>query len=557
MINSLKSRVGRIASARSLWSPSALRMLLPMLLLAAGITALAMMYLWHDDARYKPVFGAQERVPAADMMAVLDAEQIHYRIHPASGQVLVPEDELGRVRMLLAGKGVVAKLPDGLELVDKNDPLGVSQFVQDVRFRRGLEGELAQSIMALGPVANARVHLSLARSSSFVSSDGEKSSASVMLNLKPGQQLNAEQTLAVINLVSGSVASLEPARVTVVDQDGNFLSAHVDTSEGVAGLAGGSDAASRFRNDTLRNVRELLAPTLGDNNFKVSVTADVDNDRVEETREQYGEAPKVTNEAVRDEQDQEPLALGVPGSLSNRPVTIEASAPAGAAPNVSRKNAATRQYAYDRTITQVKRSRGSLKRLSVAVVLNNSASPTPANGWSPAQLANIDRILRNGLGLDAARGDKLVVSSLSFPAREAPLPWWQERSTVESAVGYGLYALMLLLGWLLLVRPLFKLLREWLATRQQEVELNEIAMAPQAALAAPQEGAEEALAANPVAALAAPAAAALPMVPLLENYDLPPAGSSVDVLVDHLKTLAGKEPERVAEVVKQWVQKRG
>ncbi|SCK17488.1 flagellar M-ring protein FliF [Vogesella sp. LIG4] len=546
-----------MAGMRGLLSPANVRMLLPMLLLAAGITALAMMYLWHDDARYKPVFGAQEHVPAAEMMAVLDAEKVPYRIHPVSGQVLVPEDELGKVRMLLAGKGVVAKLPEGLELVDKNDPLGVSQFVQDVRFRRGLEGELTQSIMALGPVANARVHLSLARSTSFVSSDGEKSSASVMLSLKPGQQLSAEQTLAVINLVSGSVASLEPSRVTVVDQDGNFLSAHVDPAEGIAGLAGGSDAANRFRSDALRNVRDLLAPTLGDGNYKVSVTADVDNDKVEETRERYGEAPKITNEAVRNEQDQEPVALGVPGSLSNRPVAIDASSPAGASPNASHKNAATRQYAYDRTITQVKHARGALKRLSVAVILNNAVAPSAAKGWTPEQLASFDSILRNGLGLDAARGDKLVVSSLSFPAHAVEQPWWQERSTVESGVSYGAYALLLLLGWLLLVRPLLKILRQWVATRQSEIELNEVAMNTPAALAAPQ--VLEPQAAAQAATLAAPQAGAvrLPMVPLLENYDLPPAGSSVDVLVDHLKSLAGKEPERVAEVVKQWVQKRG
>ncbi|WP_280954808.1 hypothetical protein [Paludibacterium denitrificans] len=116
--------------------------------------------------------------------------------------------------------------------MDKNDPLGVSQFVQDVRFRRGLEGELAQSIMTLDPIQSARVHLSIAKSSSFVSADGEKSTASVVLNLKPGQKLNKEQTAAIINMVAGSVASLDPQRVTVVDQAGNFLSSHVDLSDG-------------------------------------------------------------------------------------------------------------------------------------------------------------------------------------------------------------------------------------------------------------------------------------------------------------------------------------
>ena len=111
----------------------------PLALLAAGITAVVMMFMWRGDASYKPLFGAREKVAAADMMAVLDGAGIAYRVHPDSGQVLVPENELGEVRMLLASKGVVAKLPAGLDLMDGKDPLGVSQLVQDVRFRGGLE----------------------------------------------------------------------------------------------------------------------------------------------------------------------------------------------------------------------------------------------------------------------------------------------------------------------------------------------------------------------------------------------------------------------------------
>jgi flagellar M-ring protein FliF len=129
---------------------------------------MVLMYLWNDQSGYKPVFGAREKVSSPDMMAVLDSRPHPYRLHPDIGQVLVPQSMLGKVRMLLAAKGVTAQLPAGLELMDKSDPLGVSQFVQDVRFRRGLEGELAQSIMTLDAIASARVHLSIAKSTSFV-----------------------------------------------------------------------------------------------------------------------------------------------------------------------------------------------------------------------------------------------------------------------------------------------------------------------------------------------------------------------------------------------------
>lgn len=568
MLKALTTRLAPAWQARPALPAGFAKSLLPLLGLAVLGTALALMLMWRDQASYKPVFGARERVASGEVLAVLEAEHIGYRLHPDTGQVLVPEGQLGKVRMLLAAKGVVAKLPAGLELMDKNDPLGVSQFVQDVRFRRGLEGELAQSIMSLDAVDSARVHLSIAKSSSFVLSDGQKSSASVVLALKPGRVLSNEQIAAAINLVAGSVASLEPGRVSLVDQAGNLLSARVDLSEGFDANQG-NEAQRRHQDEVRRNVRELLAPVLGEENYKLSVTAEVNNDRVQETREQYGDAPKLTNEAMREEQDRERIALGIPGSLSNRPVNAPdagASAPADGNASTARKNAATRQYAYDRSITQVKKSRGTLARLSVAVVLNNGAAPGGAKSWTPDDLAKVERLLSNGLGINAQRGDKLAVSTLNFPQPPAQAPWYEQRDNVLQFGGWMGYALAALLGYFLLARPLLRLAQQSLGQGARPVAgapgLSPLEPLGQPALA----GGAGAAAGVPLPELAGQAAApGLPappaeqpmaVVPLLENYELPPPGSPVDVLVDHLKVLAAKEPERVAEVVKQWVQKK-
>lgn len=560
--------------------PPALRNNLSLLLgLAVAITAAVMLFLWQDQSNYKPVFGAREKVAASDMMSVLEAEAIPYRIHPESGQVMVPSGELGKVRMLLAAKGVTAQLPAGLELMDRNDPLGVSQFVQDVRFRRGLEGELAQSILTIDAIASARVHLAIAKSSSFVAGAGDQSSASVVVAVKPGRSLSNEQIAAIVNMVSSSVANLNPARVSLVDQAGNYLSSRVDLSDGYDGQAQGqgeNSAAKRYTDEVRSNVNELLAPVLGANNFKMSVTADVDNDKIEETQEKYGEAPKVTSEAMREEMERNRMALGVPGTLSNRPPVADPAAAEGQAPDAAakpddgsaRKNATTRQYAYDRAITQIKRSRGRLKKLSVAVVLNNASAANPKVGYTPAELANIEKILKGGLGIDAARGDVLTVSSLTFPAAPVAQEWWQERDNVVDMTNYGLYALGALLAYLLLARPLLRAATARLAPQPPLMPAPPALPGAPGGAAASADGAIAALPAGSPAALGTPAlagAAALadattpgkmPVVPLLENYDLPPAGSAVDVMVDHLKVLAGKEPERVAEVVKQWVQKK-
>ncbi|MDN2672391.1 flagellar basal-body MS-ring/collar protein FliF [Janthinobacterium sp. SUN026] len=554
--------------------PALLKNLVPIVVLAIGITAMVTMYAWRDQANYKPVFGAREKVAVTDMMATLDAEHIPYRLHPDSGQVLVPDAMLGKVRMLLASKGVTAQLPAGLELMDKNDPLGVSQFVQDVRFRRGLEGELAQSIMTMDAIASARVHLSIAKSTSFVASDGDKSSASIVVALKPGRTLAPEQIAAVINMVAGSVASLAPTRVSLVDQGGNLLSAHVDLTDGFDASAAGNEGAKRFQDEIRRNVTGLLGPVIGEDNFKLSVTAAVNNDRVDETLEKYGEAPKVTSEAMREEQERNRTVAGIPGSLSNRPPAAAVPAPAdaaGAAPadgapkpsddGTARKNATTRQYAYDRSITQIKRSRGRLEKLSVAVVLNSAAAPNPKTGWTPAELGNIEKMLNSGLGINAQRGDSLSLTALAFPAKPPVAQWWEERDTVVDFSSWLLYALGAILGYFLILRPLLRLLTTRLAPpplKQLDPALALGGSAAAGATGAAVAGAP-ALGVNgtPLALEGEAAAGSMPVVPLLENYDLPPPGSAVDVMVDHLKVLAEKEPERVAEVVKQWMQKNG
>jgi len=537
--------------------PPLLRNNLPLMLgLAVAVTAAVMMFMWQDQSSYKPVFGAREKVVAADMMTVLEAEQIPYRVHPDSGQVLVPSSQLGKVRMLLAAKGVTAQLPAGLELMDRNDPLGVSQFVQDVRFRRGLEGELAQSILTMDSIASARVHLAIAKTSSFVTGNADGNSASVVVAVKPGRTLGNEQIAAIVNMVSGSVAGLSPQRVSLVDQAGNYLSSRIDLADGFDGAAQGDTAAKRHADEVRANVNDLLAPILGVANYKVSVTAAVDNDRIEETQEKYGEAPKVTSEAMREEMEKSRMAMGVPGTLSNRPPAPAAAEGAGAPPaekaddGSARKNATTRQYAYDRAITQIKRERGRLKKLSVAVVLN-ATSAADGKAWTPAELTNIEKILAGGLGIDATRGDVLAVSAMKFPAAPVEQAWWQQRDNIVDMASWALWAVGALLAYFLLARPLLRAATARLAPSPAKPAIPATPALPGATAAA--------LTALPagVTALEAPAQGSPgAVIPLLENYDLPPSGSPVDVMVDHLRVLAAKEPERVAEVVKQWVQKK-
>ena len=237
------------------------------------------------------------------------------------------------------------------------------------------------------------------------------------------------------------------------------------------------------------------------------------------------------------------MALGVPGSLSNRPPTDKAGAAPGddkSGPH-SQKNAVTRQYAYDRNVVQIKRSPVRVKRVSVAVVLSNVAAPD-RKAWTSAQLANIEKILRSGIGMDETRKYQLNVSAIDFhdAPQETALPWWRRPENLLTMGSYAGYALLALLGFLLVLRPLLKILREWVANQRP---LADAAAAP--VVAAEAAGEAETL----------PATSSEPLRE--DDIQLPPVGSGADVLVEHLKLLAVQAPERVADVIKPWIRKHG
>jgi len=150
------------------------------------LTAAIVGSLWHSNSGYTALFGSQENLSISQVITVLDGEKVAYRIDPDSGQILVPQAQLSGIRMTLAAKGVQAISPAGYELMDKDEVLGSSQFVQNIRYKRSLEGEMAQSIMSLDAVETARVHLALEEESAFVVSDKPQNSASVMVRLHYG-----------------------------------------------------------------------------------------------------------------------------------------------------------------------------------------------------------------------------------------------------------------------------------------------------------------------------------------------------------------------------------
>lgn len=517
-------------------------------LLAAGAvaaTAIIVSLLWNSNHGYVSLYGRQENLPVSQIVTVLDGEKLDYRIDPQSGQILVPQTALSKTRMTLAAKGVQATLPNGYELMDKDEVLGSSQFVQNIRYKRSLEGELAQSIMTLDSVESARVHLALNEESSFVVSNEPQNSASVVVRLHYGATLNMDQVNAIVHLVSGSIPGLKASMVSVVDQIGNLLTDGIASGEAVSAATRKHDQILQdIQDKTRQSVANVLDSLVGKGNYRVSVMPDLDLSNIDETQEHYGDEPKINREENIQDSDTNQIAMGIPGSLSNRPPIAPNQVTNDNTPapkNESQPQALSkhsenkRDYSYDRSVQHIQHPGFAVKRLNVAVVLNQAA-PALKN-WKPEQTTQLTALLNNAAGINTQRGDNLTLSLLTFVPQETPvepvIPLWKDESVLAWArmAGYGLLALLLLL---FVVRPVIKRLT---AVREKPL-MPALEAAP---ASEPHFSGEEEERKN----------AELPSFP--GDDSLPSQSSGLEVKLEFLQKLAMNDTDRVAEVLRQWI----
>lgn len=506
-----------------------------MLLIAlAGSMALsAVLLLWSQTNDWQPLYGNQEMYDASSISEVLEVQGIEYRIHPSSGQIMVDASKISEARMQVSAAGVKASLPDGLKLLDKDQSLGTSQFMENARYRFGLEGELAKTVISLKAVRNARVHLALPKRSAFVRQQ-EKSSASVFVDLFAGSRLDDKQVEAIVNLVAGSVPGLERSDVSVVDQQGNLLSRDISLNNGLMAQANTQmQYLKSLEQHYIERVNTLLDPILGSSNFRVQVSAAVGFDRIEQTAEEFD--PE--NRTVRSEQGRERLnaasdAGGIPGTLSNQPPI---TTPDETAPETEvTQNEYTRNYELNRTVRHTSYQQGQLQRLSVAVVINNSPEAVAVIGeWNQAKLDGMQNLIRDAVGFSAERQDQVTIHTASFlpvPETEFSAPsWWQQPETMT----YAKYGTSILLGLAVIIFLLRPLVNKTLAVTQEN-QGEAISLEHQ------QEKSNRVGIEHPA---------------FLDESTalLPPELADFDTQLSHLRKLAVKEPDRVAQVVKLWM----
>lgn len=448
--------------ARGFSALSLLRQLGLMLGLAASVALGFYVVLWARTPEYSMLYGSLSDVEMAEVAAALDTSAIGYRIERGSGAITVPAESLHEARLKLASRGLPRGSGTGFELLDEKQGFGTSQFMEQARYNRAIEGELARTIATLHSVESARVHLAIPKRSVFLR-DKDKPRASVVLRLFSGARLDDERLAGIVHLVASSIPGLEADSVTVVDQGGRLLTASDD-----AGVMAGSARQLAYRrkleNDYIKRIEDILVPIVGEAGVRAQVATEIDFTVVESTTESY----QPDNRAVRSEETFEESTTGngvagVPGALTNQPppagtTSVQEETGEQAAPLNSTRRA-TRNYEVDRNISHTRTAPGSISQLSVAVLVDYRTQADDSGGTervplSVDELQRIEDLVKEAVGFSEQREDSIKVTNIPFKVVDEvsevmpPVPIWKQPwigSVVKQALG-GILVLFMVFG---------------------------------------------------------------------------------------------------------------
>ena len=540
----------------------ATRQLLLLVAVAAAVALGVAVVLWSRGPNYGLLYAGLEQKDASAITQELQAANTPYQLSSDGSSIMAPAADLAALRLKLAAKGLPQGSAASSALPATDSPFGMSDLAERTRYQQLLEADLGATIGGLQSVRAARVHLALPKPSAFIR-DSREASASVLVTLYPGRQLDAGQVAAIVHLVAASVPNLEAGQVSVIDQQGQLLTTDPESP----GAVGDNRLriATRIENTYAQRIEELLMPLVGPGRVHAQVHADLDFSRTEKATETFGhEHPALRSEQTSSEQHgADTAAGGVPGALSNQPPSMVAQ-PTAAKPDAGKtatatataataspgesSSSATRNYELDRTISHVSDPAGRLARLTVAVVLDDKlvspdkpgdAADDPAAApkavpFSAQELQHLTDLTKNAVGFDPARGDSVSVVNQAFqrgPALDAlpETPLWG-RPGVMDLIKQGIGVLIALLVAFGLLRPLLKgLLRGETAAR---------------ALPSPMPQISVRIDDDPAANEPARLSGAMPTL-------------SYEQRVGQARRMVGENSKQVAQVVKNWVSEDG
>ena len=404
------------------------------------------------------LYGDLETRDAGSVVAALERQRVPYRLAAGGSQVLVPAQDVPRLRLSLAREGLPSGGSIGNELFDRGESLTTTPFQQEMNRLRAMEGELARSIRALNGVRAARVHLVLPRREAF-SRERAEAQASVLLTMQGAQRLDRDGVQAVLHLVVAAVPGLRAQSVSIVDSRGELLARGGQALSGPAG-AQTQDELRRGQEARLsRAVEDMLERVLGPGRVRAEVALDMDFDRVETREERYDPENQVARSTQSSNETSRSAESGGVSVANNLP-GAEPQASGGGGNQESRQEETT-NFEIGRSVRNVLREHPTTRRLTVAVLVDGVTEARPdgppaTRERTPEELTRIAALVRNAVGFSEQRGDRVEVVSMRFaePEAAAPAPAFDiPQAVLARLLETAVIGLLILLALLLVARP--------------------------------------------------------------------------------------------------------
>ncbi|ESR22692.1 flagellar basal-body MS-ring/collar protein FliF [Lutibaculum baratangense] len=424
-----------------------------------------------------PLYTELDTRDANSIIERLETQAVAYELNRNGGTILVPEEQVLRLRMELAGSGLPSGGGVGYEIFDRSDGLGTTSFVQNINHVRALEGELTRTIQALERVSSARVHLNLPERELF-SREQPEPSASIVVRSRG--QLETAQVRAIRHLVASAVKGMRPDRVSIVDETGRLL-ADGTVAQDMFAASALDERRVELERRVRSHVEEIVSSVVGRDRMRVQVATELDHARVTTQSDTYDPDGRVIRSTqTREEQSDNQRAAADGVTVGNELPAAGQQQGAGAADRESANSTEeVVNYEISKTSKVETTEAGRVARISVAVVIDGNYSQNPDGDVvyeprSPEELERIAALVRSAVGFSEARGDRVEVVNLRFaePPTLALAPkndgWLPEltRSDVMRIIETAILGLIGILVVLFVARPL---VRRILAPDEQEL----------------------------------------------------------------------------------------
>ncbi|MDP1725037.1 MAG: flagellar basal-body MS-ring/collar protein FliF [Alphaproteobacteria bacterium] len=425
------------------------------------------------------LFGELDPKDSAAIITKLDTMEIPYKIGTGGTHILVPHDQVDKLRLNLAREGIPHGGSVGYEIFDKSDGFGLSQFMQNMNHVRALEGELSRTISSIHAVKSARVHLVFGKKELF-SRDSLNPSASIIISMRTSERLSKAEVASVQHLVASAVPGLKPSQISIVDDRGVLLAKGFSDENDPSQYASNNDELRfQFEQRMRRSLEDMLEKTLGPGNTRVEVTANLDFNRIVSNEEIYDPDGKVTRSTQNNEdssENQEQESNSNVSAQNNTPAASGAADGGTKAKGQTKRTEETINYEISKTIKQTTKEVGEVKKISVAVLVdgNYTKNDKGEETYQPRneeEIKQITTLIKSAIGFDEKRNDAVQVVNMRFQKpvlqpdiQEDKIMGMNKSELLRIAENIG-FAFVGFLALLLVVRPVMMRAFEGASTR--------------------------------------------------------------------------------------------